>query len=130
MHNSSITDPATLIGRLLLAAIFILSGWGKIGAYAETAGQMSQAGIPGSLLPLVIILELLGGLLVVVGWQTRIAALALAGFTVLATYFFHFDFGDRGQIIHFLKNAAIIGGLFVLAGHGPGAWSVEGRRSA
>jgi putative oxidoreductase len=129
MQNASLINAGVLLGRVLLAAIFILSGFNKIGAYAATATHMTNAGIPGSLLPLVIILELVAGLLVVAGWQTRIAALALAGFTVLATYFFHFDFGNEQQVIHFLKNLSIIGGLLVLAGSGPGTWSVEGRRS-
>jgi putative oxidoreductase len=129
MHNTSITNPAALLGRVLLAAIFLLSGGSKIGAYAETAAQMTKVGIPGGLLPLVIVLELVAGLLVVVGWQTRIAALALAVFTLLATYFFHFDFGSQEQTIHFLKNMAIIGGLLVLAAAGPGGWSVEGRKA-
>jgi len=129
MNSASFANPAMLLGRALLALIFILSGWGKIGGYAETAAQMTNAGIPGALLPLVIILEFVAGVLLVIGWQTRLAALALAGFTLLATYFFHFDLGDRGQIVHILKNLAIVGGLLALAGSGPGAWAVEGRRS-
>jgi putative oxidoreductase len=112
-----------LLGRILLALIFILSGSGKIGGYAETVDQMTKVGIPGALLPLVIILELAAGLLLVIGWQTRIAALALVGFTLLATYFFHLDFGDRGQVIRILKNLAIFGGLLALVGSGPGTWS-------
>ena len=130
MHNTSITNPAALLGRVLLAAIFLLSGGGKMGAYAATAEQMTKVGIPGGLLPFVIILELVAGLLVIIGWQTRIAALALAGFTLLATYFFHLDFGSQEQTIHFLKNMAIIGGLLGLAAAGPGGWSVEGRKAA
>jgi putative oxidoreductase len=129
MQNASLINAGVLLGRVLLAAIFILSGFNKIGAYAATAAHMTNAGVPGSLLPLVIILELVAGALVVAGWQTRVAALALAGFTALATYFFHFDFGNEQQVIHFLKNLSIIGGLLVLAGSGPGAWSVEGRKS-
>lgn len=128
MHNSSITNPATLLGRVLLAAIFVWSGWGKIKGYDGAAAYMGKAGVPGSLLPLVIIVELLGGLLIVIGWQTRLAAIALAGFCLVSAYLFHFDFGNQAQAIQFMKNVAIAGGFLVLAGSGPGAWSVDGRR--
>jgi putative oxidoreductase len=127
MHNSSINNAAQLLGRILLAVIFIRSGWGKISGYETTSAYMGKAGVPGSLLPLVIIVELLGGLLIVIGWQTRLAAVALAGFCLLSAYFFHFDFGNQAQAIQFMKNVAIAGGFLVLAGSGPGAWSVDGR---
>jgi putative oxidoreductase len=129
MNNAITGNAGVLIGRILLALIFIVSGSAKIKGYAGTAQQMTAVGIPGALLPLVIALELGAGLLVVVGWWTRTAAVALAGFTLLATYFFHLDLGNQQQVIHLLKNLAIIGGLLVLAASGPGAWSVEGRRS-
>jgi putative oxidoreductase len=90
---------------------------------------MESQGVPGLLLPLVIIVELVGGLSVAVGWQTRLAAVALAGFTVVAALLFHYPV-DEGQMIHFMKNIAIAGGFLVLAMAGPGAWSLEGRRSA
>ncbi len=91
---------------------------------------MARAGVPGSLLPVVIAVELLGGLLIVIGWQTRLVAIGLAIFTLLAAYLFHMNFGDRNQTIHFMKNVAIAGGFLALAAGGPGAWSIDGRREA
>ena len=83
-----------LIGRIILSIIFIRSGWGKIFGYAGTAEHMNAAGVPGALLPLVILTELGGGLLVLLGLFTRYAAIALAGFCVLAAWFFHYQPGD------------------------------------
>lgn len=116
-----------LMGRLLLAAIFVQSGFGKIAGYAGTAQYMEAAGVPSALLPLVIVLELAGALGIVLGWKTFWAALALAGFTLLAALLFHLQPGDQNQMIHFMKNLAIVGGLLVLAGSGPGAWSLDRR---
>jgi putative oxidoreductase len=114
----------------MLAAIFVQSGWGKIVDYAGTAQYMESAGVPGGLLPVVIVVELGSAMLIVIGWQTRLAALALAGFTVVAGVLFHLKIADQNQMIHFMKNIAIAGGFLVLAMAGPGAWSLEGRRSA
>ena len=122
---ATLSAPATLLGRIMLAAIFLQSGYGKIGGYAGTQGYMEKFGVSGQLLPLVIAVELLGGILLVVGWMTRWAALALAGFTLIAALYFHTDFADRMQIIHFMKNLAITGGLLVLFGQGPGRWSLD-----
>ena len=121
--------PATvLVGRVLLAFMYVASGWGKISGYAGTAQYMESAGVPGALLPLVILVELVGGLMVIVGFQTRIAAIALAGFTFIAGVLFHFDPADQMQMINFNKNLAITGGFLVLAAFGAGAWSIDGRR--
>jgi putative oxidoreductase len=109
----------------MLAAIFLQSGYGKIGGYAGTQGYMEKFRVSGQLLPLVIAVELIGGILLVVGWMTRWAALALAGFTLIAALYFHTDFADRMQIINFMKNLAITGGLLVLFGQGPGRWSLD-----
>ncbi len=116
------------IGRVLLSIIFIQAGWNKIFGYAGTAQHMEAAGVPGMLLPLVILVELGGGLLILLGLFTRWAALALAGFCVLAALLFHFVPGDTMQMISFIKNIAITGGLLVLAGSGPGACAVDSRR--
>lgn len=120
-----------LIARVLLAHMFLLAGLSKLGAtaYAGTQGYMESMGVPGMLLPLVIALEIGGALLIVAGWQTRWAALALAGFTLVAAALFHNDFADQMQSILFMKNVAIAGGLLLLAAHGPGAWSVDGYRA-
>ena len=125
MNNSSTANGGALLGRILLALIFILSGWNKIGGYAGTAEHMAKVGLPGALLPLVIALELAGGLLIVIGWQTRIAAVALAVFCVAAAVLFHANLADRNQLLHFEKDLAIAGGLLVLGVAGAGRWSIE-----
>jgi putative oxidoreductase len=128
MQASALNDAALLAGRFLLATLFVLEGYGKIGGYAEAVAYMQRYGVPDILLPLVIAVELAGGILIVVGWQTRPAALALAGFCVLAALLFHFDFGNRNQTLNFLKNLSIAGGFLALFASGPGAWSIDARR--
>lgn len=118
---------AALAGRVLLSAIFILSGFSKIISYAGTQQYMDGAGVPGFLLPLVVALELGGGLAVLVGWFTRPAAWALATFSILAAGLFHAEFGNELQQIMFMKNFAIAGGLLLLAAYGPGALSLDRR---
>ena len=118
------------LGRLLLALIFVVSGVGKIGAYAGTQAYMDSMGVPGMLLPLVIALEVLGGLAIILGWQARIVAFLLAGFCLLSAILFHGNIGDQGQQIQFLKNLGLAGGFLLIVAHGAGAWSLDGRRSA
>ena len=120
---------ATLIGRIFLAHIFLLSGISKIGGYEATAGWMESMGVPGMLLPLVILLEIGGGLALILGWQARWAALALAGFSVLAAVIFHTNFADQMQMIMLMKNFAMAGGLLYIAAFGAGAWSLDARRA-
>lgn len=119
---------ALLIGRILLAHIFLISGITKIGNYAGTQAYMDSVGVPGALLPLVILTEILFPIAMIIGWQTRLAALALAGFTLLSALFFHTNFADQMQLIQFMKNLAITGGLIVVAAVGAGALSVDQRR--
>ena len=114
-----------LAGRILLAHIFVISGWSKIAGYAGTQAYMASVGLPGSLLPLVIALELLGGLGLIVGFKTRWTALALAAFSVIAALVFHNNFADQMQLISFMKNLALAGGLLVLAQTGAAAPSVD-----
>lgn len=119
----------TLLARILLAQIFLVSGLGKLGAgYAGTQGYMAAMGLPGALLPLVIALEIGGGLALVAGFMTRWAALALAGFSVVSALIFHTDFGDQTQAIMFMKNLAMAGGLLLLYAHGAGAFSLDAKR--
>ena len=113
------------IGRLLLAAIFVLEGWSKLRGYDAAAVYMNRFGVPGLLLPAVIALELGGGLMIAAGWQTRLAAAALAVFCILAAILFHGNLADRSQFLHFEKNLAIAGGLLVLVVAGAGRWSVD-----
>lgn len=117
-----------LFGRILLAAIFVPAGLNKIMQYEGTQAYMAAHGVPGALLPLVIALEVLGGLAVLVGWQTRVAAIALAVFSLAAAVLFHADFGDQTQMTMFLKNLAIAGGFLILYVHGAGPLSVDARR--
>ena len=121
-------SPLALMGRVMLAFMFVTSGWSKIVGYAGTQQYMEAVGVPGALLPLVILVELVGGLMVVFGLYTRLAALALAGFSVATAVLFHFDPADQMQMINFSKNVSIAGGFLVLAAIGAGAWSVDGWR--
>jgi putative oxidoreductase len=117
-------------GRFLLSLIFIVSGFGKITGYAGTQAYMESMGVPGALLPAVIALEILGGLAVILGWKTRIAAFLLAGFSLLSAVLFHANFGDQMQSIMFMKNLAIAGGFLGLVASGPGSWALDNRAGA
>ena len=121
----TIQNVTELSGRVLLAAIFLISGLGKVGAYSATAGYMVSVGVPGALLPAVIALEVLGAIAIIVGWQTRITAFLLAGFTLLSALLFHNNFADQVQSILFLKNVSIAGGFLVLVANGAGAFSLD-----
>lgn len=121
---------AYFIGRLLAAHIFLLSGIQKIGSYSGTQSYMESNGVPGELLPLVILLEVGGALALIVGWQTRLAAAALALFCVLSALLFHTDFGNQVQMIMFMKNFAIGGGLLFIAAHGAGAIGFDVRSAS
>lgn len=126
---TSITRTAPLVGRLLIAAIFLLSAFGKIAAPAATQGYIAAAGLPVPLVAylIAVVIELGGGALLVVGYQTRLAALGLAVFTVAAAFGFHHAFADQNQMIHFLKNVAIAGGLLQVVAFGAGALSLDAR---
>lgn len=118
------------IGRVLLSLIFIIAGFGKLTAISGTAGWFGSIGlpIPTVLAVLVGLLELVGGLAILVGFKTRIFALALAAFTIAATLIAHLDFADQTQFLFFQKNLAIAGGFLILAAFGPGSLSVDARR--
>ena len=117
-----------LLARLLLAQIFLLAGLGKISGYAGAQGYMESVGVPGALLPLVILLEVGGSLALILGFMTRWAALALAGFCVAAALIFHLQPNDQMQMIMLMKNLAMAGGLLLLYVQGAGAYSLDGRR--
>ena len=117
------------LGRMMLALIFILAGVGKIMDPAGTMGYMQSVGLPGALLWPTIALEVLGGLAVAVGVKTRYAAIALAIFTIATAVIFHRNFADQMQMIMFLKNIAIAGGLLLLAVGGRTAYSMDNRRT-
>lgn len=115
-----------LLGRLLLSAIFITAGYGKIGGYAATQGYMEAMGVSGALLPLVIFAELGGGLAILLGLLTRYAALGLAVFSVASAVIFHSS-ADQVQQIMFMKNLAIAGGLLIPVANGPGRLSLDAK---
>jgi putative oxidoreductase len=115
-------------GRLLISLIFIVSGFNKIANFAGTQAYMESAGVPGILLPLVIAIELLGGLAVVFGWRTRLAAFLLAGFSLVSAVLFHANFGDQMQMIMFMKNLALAGGFLMIVAQGAGPYSLDNRR--
>jgi len=117
-----------ILSRLLLAQLFIIAGFGKIGGYAGTQGYMEAMGVPGVLLPLVIILELGGGIALLLGYRTKIVALLLAGFCLLSALFFHNFLVDSSQMVMFMKNLAIAGGLLLLVQHGANEPSLDSRQ--
>jgi putative oxidoreductase len=134
MNNTTLANTAALVGRVLLAVLFIKAGWGKIGGFEGTAGYMASKGLPMPqvLLVLTILIELGGGILLAVGWKARWAALAIAAFVVPATLLFHPFWGipaDQvmNQSNHFFKNVSIIGGMLMVFAFGPGAYSVDKR---
>jgi putative oxidoreductase len=134
---NSLQTPFSLIGRLLLAFLFLPAGISKIGGFAGTVGYIASKGLP---LPqvgagLAIVIEIGAALALIVGWQTRWAAVVLAVFTLAATIFFHNFWAMPAeqvmvQQLMFYKNIAVIGGLLTLAAWGAGAWSVDAKRGA
>ena len=119
---------AALLGRLLMSAIFLHEAWSKVAGYAMTRLYMQSFGVPAELLPLAIGFELGCGLLILFGYQTRIAALLLAGFCVATAILFHTRFADRNQLLHFEKDLAIAGGFLMVFALGSGAWSIDALR--
>ena len=127
-------DLTALVGRVLLASLFIISGYGKIGGFDGTVHTLTDKGLP---LPMVaagitVAIEFLGGLALAVGWKTRWVAVILVLFTLAASFMFHdfwhmVDAARRANQINFMKNISIIGGLLVVAAFGPGRYSVDRR---
>lgn len=126
---SSLQNPLSLIGRVLLALLFVPAGFSKIGGFAGTAGFIASKGVP---LPevaaaMAIAVELGLGLLLLAGFKTRWAALGIAAFTLVITFIFHAFWADATQAQAFFKNIAVVGGLLTVVAWGPGAWSVDGK---
>lgn len=117
----------TLIARVLMAIIFIMAGLGKTADVAGFAGYMASGGIPAFLAWPVILFEILGGLALLVGYQTRLVALALAGFSILSGVMFHFDPADQMQMTMLFKNLAMAGGYIAIALLGAGSLSVDAK---
>lgn len=125
-------DTAALAGRVLLALMFVVAGFGKIGSFEETAAYIASTGLPMPQVGVVIgiVVEVAGGLLLFAGWKARWAALALAAFSVAATYFFHNFWSMTGPAAQtnqllFMKNISVIGGLLMVWAFGPGRYSVD-----
>lgn len=132
--NPNVTNAAALVGRILLAIIFIKAGFGKIGGWEGTAGYMASKGMPvvPLLLALTIAIELGGGLLLAAGYKARWVALAIFLFLIPVTVIFHPFWGIdaaqvQNQMNHFMKNVAIMGGMLMVFAFGPGAYSLDKR---
>lgn len=132
---TALQNPLSLVGRLLLAALFLPAGMAKIGGYAGTVGYIASKGLPlpevGAVMAIVV--EVVGGLALIAGFGTRFAALGLALFTLAASVVFHNYWAlpadqQMVQQLMFFKNIAVVGGLLTLAAWGAGAWSLDGRR--
>lgn len=117
----------TLIARVLMAIIFIMAGLGKTADVAGFAGYMASGGIPAFLAWPVILFEILGGLALLVGYQTRLVAVALAGFSILSGVMFHLDPADQMQMTMLFKNLAMAGGYIAIALLGAGSLSVDAK---
>ncbi len=120
-----LTELSAPVGRSLLALIFIVSGVNKINGYSGTQAYMEAMGVTGSLLPLVIFIEIVGGFAIVLGWQARFNAFILAGFTFVAALLFHTNFSDQMQMIMFMKNIAITGAFLMIVAQGAGPYSID-----
>ena len=134
---TALQNPLTLVGRLLLALLFLPAGISKIGGFVGTVGYITSKGLPmpSVAAAIAIVVEVGGSLALIAGFGTRWAALALAAFTFVASFFFHNFWGVPAeqamvQQLMFFKNIAVVGGLLVLAAHGAGAWSLDAKRGA
>ena len=119
------------VGRLMIGLPFAMSGLSKLGAYGATTAMITAVGLPVPPLAFAVAVaaELGGGLLLVAGYRARTVAAALALFSLATAVSFHADFADQNQMIHFLKNVMMAGGLLQIAAFGAGALSVDNRRS-
>jgi putative oxidoreductase len=130
-HIEKYNDYAALIGRLFFSSIFLLFGYTKLTGFAGTLGYMGSLGLPAPALfaALAIAIEIAGGLLVLVGYQTRAVSLGLAIYVFVSAFIAHRQFGDLNQFQHFMKNMAIVGGALAFVAYGAGVYSLDARRS-
>jgi len=134
--SKAIQNPLNFAARLLMVALFLPAGIGKLTGFAGTVGYISSVGLPFPTLAAAVaaIVEIVGSLALLAGFGTRIAALVLAAFTLVASFFFHNYWGvpaDQAfmQQLLFFKNIAVVGGLLAIAANGAGAWSLDARRN-
>ena len=135
--SNALQNPVSLVGRILLAALFLPAGIGKLTGFAGTVGYITSVGLPVPQVAaaIALVVEIVGGIALITGFGTRFAALALAVFTVVASVFFHNYWAVPAeqqmiQQLMFFKNIAVVGGLLTLAAWGAGSWSLDARRSA
>ncbi len=126
LANPKVTAKLDLLARIFLGILFLIAGLGKLTAPQLTQDLMTTIGMSDIFFYPTVIFEIIGGLMLIVGFKSRLAAAALAGFTIAASILFHNDFGDRAQIGMFLKNIAVAGGLVMLAKHGSQSFSLDG----
>lgn len=130
-------NPLSLLGRILLASLFLPAGIGKLTDFAGTVGYITSAGmpVPVAAAAMALTVEILGGLALIAGFGTRVAALVLAVFTLVASFYFHnyWSVPAEQQFVTqllFFKNIAVVGGLLTLTAWGAGAWSLDARRKS
>ncbi len=124
-----VKEAAALLGRLLLAALFLHEAWSKLTGYSAAVAYAQAFGVPGALIPVAIAVEVGCGFLILLGYHARAAALLLAGFCVATAVLFHAKLGNRNELLHFEKDLALAGGLLVLFARGAGDWSLDALRS-
>ena len=124
-------DTTAFIGRCLMAVLLLLSGWGKVVGPATTIAWIASTGLPMPTVgyALAIVIELGGGLLLILGWQTRALAAVLSVYAIATAFIFHRNIADQNQLFHFLKNFAVTGGFFQLIAFGAGNFSLDARRA-
>lgn len=123
-------DAALLIGRVLLGVMFVIAAYGKMGGLEGTAGYFTKLGLPAPslLAPAVMIFEAVAGILLIIGYHTRLVALLIGAFVLAAALAAHTNVADGNQLNHLLKNLAILGGTLALYVSGPGIYSVDGKQ--
>ncbi|HEY4041958.1 MAG TPA: DoxX family protein [Rhodopila sp.] len=123
------SDTAAVVGRIFIGVLFLLSGLGKLAAPGPTQGYIAAVGLPAPVLAYLVAtaVELIGGALLIAGFRVRAVAVGMAVFTLLTAVFFHRNFADQNQMIHFLKNIAITGGLLQVAAFGAGRFALDRR---
>jgi putative oxidoreductase len=128
---SKSADTIAFIGRCLMAALFLLSGFGRIAGPAASIAWIASTGLPMPTIAYVVsvIIELGGGLLLILGWQIRPLAVVLSVYAIATAFIFHRNLADQNQLFHFLKNIAVMGGLFQLMAFGAGNFGLDARRA-
>jgi len=125
-QRAMLYDTVLLISRLLLAWIFLHEGAFLVANFGSASASMAKVGVPPYLLVATIVLQLVAGASIAAGLHARWGALALGLFCLATAVLFHTNFANRNELLHFEKDLAIAGGMFVLMVHGPGGWSIDG----